>query len=87
MHTTAAVHRTASPVEEDLQQLYNEVWKAFNEEEVPEIAERDLETIYNDYSEDLPIVVPLTNSEIPSQPQPPCVFFRLFTLPLLFNIY
>lgn len=78
MHTTAPVLRPASPVEEDLQKLYNEVWQAFTEEEEgPQIAERDLETIYNDYSDDVPIAVPLTNSELPSQPPPPplCMFF------------
>ena len=78
MHTTAPIHRPSSPVEEDLQRLYNEVWQAFTEEEEgPQIAERDLETIYNDYSDDVPIAVPLTNSELPSQPPPPppCMFF------------
>lgn len=42
--------RSTSPVEEDLQKLYNEVWAVFAEE--PPSSERDIEIIYNGYTED-----------------------------------
>lgn len=42
--------RPISPVEEDLQKLYNEVWAVFAEETPP--SERDLENIYNGYADD-----------------------------------
>ena len=42
--------RPTTPVEEDLQQLYNEVWAAFSEE--PPSSERDLENIYSGYAEE-----------------------------------
>jgi len=42
-------HRPISPVEEDLQKLFDEVLAGFAEEETPE---RDLETIYNGYTDD-----------------------------------
>ena len=42
--------RSTSPVEEELQKLYNEVWAGFAEE-TPS-SERDIETIYNGYTED-----------------------------------
>jgi hypothetical protein len=42
--------RPISPVEEDLQKLYNEVWAVFAEE--PPSSERDIENIYSGYTED-----------------------------------
>ena len=39
-----------TPIEEDLQKLYNEVWAAFAEETPP--SERDLENIYSGYAEE-----------------------------------
>jgi len=44
--------RPSSPVEGDLQQLYNEVWAAFGDEKPTSSAERDLENIYNGYADD-----------------------------------
>lgn len=42
--------RPTSPVEEDLQKLYNEVWAVFADE--TPASERDLENIYNGYADD-----------------------------------
>ncbi|KAF8202439.1 CNH domain-containing protein [Pholiota molesta] len=42
--------RPTSPVEEDLQKLYNEVWAQFAQE--APASERDLENIYNGYADD-----------------------------------
>ncbi|KAH9479317.1 Rho1 guanine nucleotide exchange factor 1 [Psilocybe cubensis] len=56
--------RSASPVEEDLQRLYNEVWAQFSEE-TPS-SERDLENIYNGYADDN---YPSQSSSAPSNPQ------------------
>lgn len=42
-------HRPASPVDEDLQRLYNEVWAGFAAEEAAQSNEKDLENIYNVY--------------------------------------
>ncbi|KAJ3514155.1 hypothetical protein NLJ89_g2537 [Agrocybe chaxingu] len=44
--------RSVSPVEEDLQQLYNEVWAVFSEETPPASSDGDLENIYNGYTDD-----------------------------------
>ena len=44
--------RPTSPVEEDLQKLYNDVWAAFAEETPPPSSEGDLENIYNGYTDD-----------------------------------
>ncbi|KAF9565909.1 hypothetical protein CPC08DRAFT_143876 [Agrocybe pediades] len=44
--------RPASPVDGDLQQLYNEVWAAFGDEKPSSSSERDLENIYNGYADD-----------------------------------
>lgn len=41
--------RPASPVDEDLQTLYNEVWAGFADEPPAASSERDLENIYNVY--------------------------------------
>lgn len=44
-----AVARPPSPVDEDLQKLYNEVWAGFAEEARTQRSEGDLEGIYNSY--------------------------------------
>lgn len=41
-----------SPVEEDLQKLFDEVLAGFAEEETSQSPERDLENIYNGYTDD-----------------------------------
>ena len=60
--------RPLTPLEEDLQRLYNEVWQGFVEEEPAQSSERDLETIYNGYAGDY--ASPTTSSNT-LQPQPP----------------
>lgn len=45
-------HRPTSPVEEDLQKLYNEVWSVFAEDPPQQSSEKDLENIYNVYGDD-----------------------------------
>ena len=60
--------RPLTPLEEDLQRLYNEVWQGFAEEEPAQSSERDLETIYNGYAGDY--ASPTTSSNT-LQPQPP----------------
>jgi len=60
--------RPLTPLEEDLQRLYNEVWQGFVEEEPAQSSERDLETIYNGYAGDY--TSPTTSSNT-LQPQPP----------------
>jgi hypothetical protein len=52
--------RPASPVDEDLQKLYNEVWAGFADEPSAASSERDLENIYNVYGGE--------NDYPPSQP-------------------
>lgn len=42
--------RPKSPVDEDLQQLYNEVWAGFADETPAAPPEGDLDNIYNVYS-------------------------------------
>lgn len=45
-----ATRRSTSPVDEDLQRLYNEVWAGFAEETAASQSnEKDLENIYNVY--------------------------------------
>ncbi|KAF8887321.1 CNH domain-containing protein [Infundibulicybe gibba] len=46
---TSAAGRATSPVDQDLQNLYNEVWAGFSEEKSS--AAEDLDTIYNVYGE------------------------------------
>jgi hypothetical protein len=43
--------RPISPVEEDLQKLFDEVLAGFADEDPPQSGERDLENIYNGYTD------------------------------------
>ena len=44
--------RPISPVEEELQKLFDEVLQGFADEDPPQSSERDLETIYNGYTDE-----------------------------------
>ncbi|KAF8638446.1 hypothetical protein AX17_002203 [Amanita inopinata Kibby_2008] len=48
--TTTIGPRPTSPVDEDLQKLYNEVWASFTEDSTPSRPSDDLENIYSVYS-------------------------------------
>jgi len=47
-----AAQRSTSPVDEDLQRLYNEVWAGFADEGTNGSNEKDLDVIYNTYGYD-----------------------------------
>lgn len=51
---SAAGHRPNSPVDQDLQNLYNEVWAGFSEETptASAAADRDIDNIYSVYGAD-----------------------------------
>ena len=44
--------RPISPVEEELQKLFDEVLAGFADEDTPQSSERDLENIYNGYTDE-----------------------------------
>lgn len=68
--------RPASPVDEDLQKLYNEVWAGFADEPPAAPSEKDLENIYNVYGgeNDYPASQPaITVSPQTSTPNGPTI--------------
>ena len=68
--------RPLTPLEEDLQRLYDEVWQGFSEEEPTQSLERDLETIYNGYVDDY--TSPSTSSNTIQPQQAPGTFIVEF---------
>ncbi|RXW24807.1 hypothetical protein EST38_g1012 [Candolleomyces aberdarensis] len=63
-------HRSASPVDEDLQRLYNEVWAGFSDDNAANSAEKDLENIYEEYGSENTQATPSSAPAHPP-PQPP----------------
>ncbi|KAF5318404.1 hypothetical protein D9611_013915 [Ephemerocybe angulata] len=64
-----ATKRSNSPVDEDLQRLYNEVWAGFAEESAAQSNEKDLENIYNVYGAENSRETPSPGPAPPSNPQ------------------
>lgn len=49
---TRSSPRPTTPVDQDLQELYNEVWASFASEEPPATSDRELDNIYSVYGGD-----------------------------------
>lgn len=73
--------RPASPVDEDLQKLYNEVWAGFADEPPAASSERDLENIYNVYGGENDY--PASQPAITVSPQTCANFLRLLDVELI----
>lgn len=64
MSTSKTRQRSSSPIDQDLQQLYEQVWAGFDTEDPPPSTEKDIDTIYSVYGEandrDYPARMPST---------------------------